>query len=157
MDVSTGLIIYSGEAKGEASTENRTVMGLGKTADFDATLADKAISVAISKLVENIINKCMDNPWKAYILSIEDATYIVSGGKSQGIEEGDVFSVIEKGKKVKNPQTGLFIELPGKPVANIRIDQTMGSTIQDEISLASLVDGSIDSGSLDKYYITEKK
>lgn len=157
VDVSTGIIIYSGEAKGEATAEDKRVMGFGKTADFDATLSDKAISAAISKLVENIINSCMDKPWKAYILSVEDATYIVSGGKSQGLKEGDTFTVMERGKVVKNPQTGLNIELPGKTAGTVRIDQTMGSTPEDEISIASLVDGTIDTASLDKYYIVEKK
>jgi curli biogenesis system outer membrane secretion channel CsgG len=157
VDVSTGIIIFSGEAKGEATAEDKRVMGFGKTADYDATLADKAISAAITKLVENIINKCMDNPWKAYILSVETGTYIISGGKSQGIEAGNIFSIVEKGKKVKNPQTGLNIELPGKVVASIKIDQTMGNTPQDEVSIATIVDGSIDTANLDKYYITEKK
>lgn len=156
VDVSTGIIIYSGEAKGEAAAEDKRVMGFGKTADFDATLSDKAISAAISKLVENIINSCMDKPWKAYLLSVEDGTYIISGGKSQGIKEGDTFTIMEKGKMVKNPQTGLNIELPGKTAGTVRIDQTMGSTPEDEISIASLVDGTIDAASLDKYYIVEK-
>ena len=157
VDVSTGIIIFSGEAKGEAATEDKRVMGFGKTADYDATLSDKAISAAITKLVENIINKCLNNPWKAYILSVDNGTYIISGGKTQGIEIGNLFSVFEKGKKVKNPQTGLNIELPGKMVASIKIDQTIGSTPQDEVSIASIVDGSIDNENLDKYYITEKK
>ncbi len=157
VDVSTGIIIYSGEAKGEAAAEDKRVMGFGKTADFDATLSDKAISSAISKLVENIINSCMDKPWKAYFLSVEDGTYIISGGKSQGIKAGDTFTIMEKGKIVKNPQTGLNIELPGKTAGAIRIDQTMGSTPEDEISIASLVDGTINIAELDKYYIVEKK
>ena len=157
VDVSTGLIIFSGEAKGDATAEDKRVMGFGKTADYDATLADKAISAAITKLVENIINKCMDNPWKAYILSVDNGTYIISGGKSQGIEAGNKFSIVEKGKKVKNPQTGLNIELPGKVVATIKVDQTMGNTPQDEISITSIVDGTIDASNLDEYYITEKK
>ncbi|WP_423129762.1 CsgG/HfaB family protein [Gaoshiqia sp. Z1-71] len=157
VDVSTGIIIYSGEAKGEATAEDKRVMGFGQSADFDATLSDKAISAAISKLVENIINSCMDKPWKAYILSVEDGTYIISGGKSQGIKDGDTFTIIERGKLVKNPQTGLNIELPGKTAGTIRIDQTMGSTPEDEISFASLVDGTIDPTALDKYYIVAKK
>ena len=157
VDVSTGIIIFSGEAKGEATAEDKRVMGFGKTADYDATLADKAISAAITKLVENIINKCLDNPWKAYILTVDNGTYVISGGKSQGIQAGNTFSVVEKGKKVKNPQTGLNIELPGKVVATIKIDQTMGNTPQDEVSVASIVDGAIDVANLDKYYITEKK
>ena len=56
VDVSSGQIIYSEEAKGEAETTNKTVMGLGERTDYDATLSDKAISAAISKLVENVIN-----------------------------------------------------------------------------------------------------
>lgn len=157
VDVSTGLIIFSGEAKGEASAENRQVMGLGSKADFDATLSDKAISAAISKLVENIINKCMDGTWKAYLLSHEDGTYFVSGGASQGIAAGDVFAVVEKGKRVKNPQTGMMIELPGKQVGKIRIDQTLGSSVADELSMGAMVEGELDNAKLESYYITEIK
>ena len=157
VDVSTGLVIYSGEAKGEAMAESKSVMGFGDTADFDATLSDKAISAAITKLVENIINKCLDKPWKAYLLSVEDGTYIISGGATQGIKADDEFSIICRGKSVKNPQTGLLIELPGKVVAKIKVIQTLGDTPLDEISFASIVDGSIDVNTLDKYYITDKK
>ena len=155
VDVSTGLVIFSGESKGEATASDRTVMGLGKTADFDATLSDKAISAAISKLVENIINKCMDNPWKAFILTVEEGTYLISGGKSQGIAPGDTFTVMEKGKSVKNPQTGIMIELPGKPVGKIRVIQTLGNTINDEISMATLIQGEINVEDLGRYFITE--
>ncbi len=157
VDVSTGMIIYSGEAKGEAEVEDKKVMGLGTTADYDATLADKAITAAISQLVENVVFKCMDNPWKAYILSVEDDSYIISGGASQGISAGDTFQVMERGRSVKNPQTGLNIELPGKVVGKITVIQTLGSTIQDEISIATLSEGTISADKLSNYYITDKK
>ncbi len=155
VDVATGMIVFSGEAQGQASTEDKQVLGLGSTADYDATLSDKAISAAISKLVENIINKCMDNPWRAYLLSYDDGVYFVSGDASQGIAAGDRFAVVERGKQVKNPQTGLLVELPGKTVGEIRIDQTLGSTVADEISMATLTDGELDNETLEKYYITE--
>ncbi len=157
VDVSTGMIIFSGEAKGEAESQDKRVMGLGTTADYDATLADKAITAAIGQLVENVVNKCMNNVWKAYILAVEDGNYIVSGGASQGIAAGNVFQVVERGRSVKNPQTGLTIELPGKPVAKITIVQTLGSTIQDEISLSTLTEGTIDADKLSNYYVTEMK
>lgn len=69
VEVSTGLIIYSDEAKGFAETTTKKSLGVGGTAGFDATLSDKAISAALSQLVENIINKCMDKPWRSYFLS----------------------------------------------------------------------------------------
>lgn len=84
VEVSSGLIIYSDEAKGFAETTTKKSLGVGGTAGFDATLSDKAISAALSQLVENIINKCMDKPWRSYFLSVEDGVYIISGGADQG-------------------------------------------------------------------------
>ncbi len=157
VDVSTGQVIYSEEAKGEAETSAKQTMGYGKTADYDASLDDKAISAAISKLVENIMNKCMDRPWKSYFISVEDATFIISGGKSQGIKVGDVYAVIQKGKTTKNPQTGMMIELPGKPVGKIKIDLLGGETVDSEYSIVSFVEGSIDTAAVSNYYIAQIK
>ncbi len=157
IDVSTGQIIYSEEAKGEAETMNKTVMGFGERTDYDATLSDKAISAAISKLVENIINNCMDRPWKSYFLSYDENGIIISGGKTQGLKIGDVYEVIEKGKSVKNPQTGMLIELPGKSVGKIKIDFTGGDNPQSEFSITSFTEGSIDQQNLNNYFIKEIK
>jgi curli biogenesis system outer membrane secretion channel CsgG len=121
VDVSTGQIIYSEEAKGEAETTDKTVMGLGKRTDYDATLSDKAISAAISKLVENIISNCMERPWKSYVLSNDGKEIIIAGGKSQGLKIDDIYEVVLKGRTVKNPQTGMNIELPGKVTGKVKI------------------------------------
>jgi len=155
IDVSTGQIIYSEEAKGEAETMNKTVLGLGERTDYDATLSDKAISAAISKLVENIINNCMDRPWKSYFLSYDENGIIISGGKSQGLKIGDIYEVVEKGKSVKNPQTGMLIELPGKSVGKIKIDLTGGDNPQSEFSMTSFTEGSVDKQNLNNYFIKE--
>ncbi len=157
VDVNTGLIIYSGEGKGSAEVQDKRVMGLGETADFDATLTDKAIGAAINQLVENIINSCMDKPWNAYILANEEGSLIISGGASQGITIGDTYSVLSPGKKVKNPQTGIIIELPGKVVGKIKIDMTLGDTPESEISMASIVEGNLDMQNLSVYRIVENK
>jgi len=157
VDVSTGQIIYSEEAKGEAETTNKTVMGVGKQTDYDATLSDKAISAAVSKLVENIIKNCMDRPWKSYFLSSDENGIIISGGKSQGLKVGSIFEVVEKGKSVKNPQTGLMMELPGKSVGKIVIDYTGGENPQNEYAVVSFVGGEIDNQNINNYYIKEIK
>lgn len=156
VEVSTGLIIYSDEAKGFAETTSKTTLGIGGAAGFDATLSDKAISAAISQLVENIINKCMDKPWKSYILSAEDGTYIISGGAAQGIAPGDVFNVYRKGKVVTNPQTGIDIELPGTKTGEVTVLSTLGDTPENEISLCSYEGGTLDTADLMNYYISDK-
>ena len=156
VEASTGLIVYSDEAKGFAETTSKTTLGLGGKAGFDATLSDKAISAALSQLVENIINKCMDKPWKSYILSVDDGTYIISGGASQGLSAGDTFTVYKKGKVVKNPQTGLNIELPGTKQGVITVIYSIGDTPESEISFCSYAGELIDGEQLLNYYISDK-
>lgn len=156
VETATGLIIYSDEAKGFAETTTKQTMGIGGTAGFDATLSDKAISAALSQLVENIINKCMDKSWRSYFLSVDDGSYVISGGVSQGLAVGDIFNVYRKGKVVKNPQTGLNIELPGKKVGTVTVGTSYGETPETEISFCSYEGESIEVNNLGNYYISDK-
>ena len=157
IDVSSGQIIYSEEAKGSAETSTKTTLGIGGSADYDASLSDKAISAAISQLTENIINNCMNRAWKAYFLTFDEGEYYVSGGKTQGLSAGDKFTVKEKGKSVKNPQTGMMMELPGKTAGKIRITFTGGDSVENEFSIAEFTDGKIDTSQLSNYYIIEEE
>lgn len=158
VESATGLIIYSDEAKGYAETTTKETLGVGGKAGYDATLSDKAISAAISQLVENIINKCMDKPWRSYILSVEDGTYIISGGASQGLAANDRFNVYKKGKSVKNPQTGIMIELPGSKVGEVTVISSIGDTPETEISFCSYSGEDLDLTKIsENYYIMEDK
>ena len=156
VEAATGLIIYSDEAKGFAETTSKKSLGVGGTAGYDATLSDKAISAALSQLVENIINKCTDKPWRSYILAVQDGMYIISGGASQGLSSGDKFNVYKKGATVKNPQTGLDIELPGTKIGTVTVLQSSGDTPETEISFCTYEGTDIDAGNLLNYYISDK-
>lgn len=159
VDVSTGLIIYSDEGKGSAELTTRTTMGVGGKADFDATLSDKAISEAIGQLVENIINKCTDKPWRTFFLSFDADAQLIAGGASQGLKVGDKFVVKTKGKTVKNPQTGVMIELPGKNIGTVTVTEMGGDTPETEYSFVSFSgdNSAIDADKLTNYYIEETK
>ncbi len=156
VEAATGLIIYSDEAKGYAETTSKQTLGLGGTSGFDATLSDKAISAALSQLVESIINKCMDKPWKSYILSVDDDTYVISGGASQGLSAGDSFIVYKRGKIVNNPQTGLDVELPGTKAGKVTVLQSVGDTPETEISFCTYEGQKLDIEKLTNYYISDK-
>lgn len=159
VEVATGLIIYSDEGKGSAELTTKTTMGIGGQASYDATLSDKAISEAIGQLVENIINKCTEKPWRTYFLSFDDDAKIIGGGSSQGIKASDTFAVKTRGKQVKNPQTGVMIELPGKQIGTVTVVSTGGDTPETEYSIVSFTsDGTaIDANKLTDYYIEEIK
>lgn len=156
VETATGLIIYSDEAKGSAEVSAKKVLGLGESAGYDATLSDKAISDALSQLVDNIVAKCMNNPWRSYVLSVEDGSYIISGGASQGLVAGDKFNVYAKGKTVKNPQTGMNVELPGTKVGVVTVVSSFGDTPETELSFCSYEGEAIDVENLSNYYIMDK-
>ena len=159
VDVATGLIIYSDEGKGSAEITTKTTLGVGGQASYDATLSDKAISEAIGQLVENIINKCTDKPWRTFFLSFDSDAQLIAGGASQGIKVGDTFAVMTRGKKVKNPQTGVMIELPGKQIGTVTISASAGDTPETEYSFVSFTGDSsaINAEKLADYYIEEIK
>jgi len=155
VDIYTGQIIYSEEADGEAFSEAGSVMGVGARAGYDSSLNDKVISAAIGKLVSNIVENLLDKPWRSYILSNDDGNYIIAGGKSQGIQIEDTFGVYKRGKKVKNPQTNMLIELPGKLIGEIKVSQLLGNTPLEEIALCSVIDGQIPTEGFLDYYVQE--
>ena len=156
VDVLTGQIIFSEEGKGAAElTTKNSFVGTGGHAGYDATLSDKAIAAAIDQLVENLINKLSDKPWRSYFLAIDDDAVIIAGGQSQGIEEGMEFNVKIQGRKVKNPQTGIIVTLPGKKLGKIRVEQTGGDTPETEYAIVSVVEGDISGDKMSDYIIEE--
>lgn len=158
VDVSTGLIIYSDEGRGEATLTSKSNLVKSQSAGFDATLSDKAISAAIGQLVENIINKCTDKPWRTFFLSYDDEGILIAGGESQGLLAGEEFVIKTRGKKVKNPQTGIMIELPGKTIGSLKIVESAGDTPETEFSFVEVISGAdqIDVNNLTNYIIEEK-
>lgn len=154
VNTKTSQVIYSEEATGEALSEANHVLGIGERAGYNTSLDDKALSAAISKLVSNIMENLLDSPWQAYFLSNEDGQFFITGGKEQGIKRNDKFQVLKKGKKIKNPQTGQFIELPGTAVATIKVLEFAGKGA-NSISITELVSGNIDATKLTDYVIRE--
>jgi len=145
VDVSTGQIIYSESGKGIAYSEAGTVLGVGDKAAYDSSLNDKVLDVAITDLASNVIENMLDKPWRSFILSSEEGNLIISGGKSQNIAKDSIFDVVKTGKKVKNPQTGMYITLPGKTVAKIKVLSSFGNTAESEVSFSEIVEGNLDS------------
>ena len=155
VEVSTGRIIHSEEGAGEALITTKKTMGVGSSAGFDQSLTDKAISAAIGKVVSNLVENMTGKPWRSYLLTDEgEGSYILAGGAGQGITVGTEFVVIKRGRKIKNPQTGAVIELPGKKVGTVEVVMTLGEDELSEVSYVTLTSGSVDGAALDDYHVT---
>jgi curli biogenesis system outer membrane secretion channel CsgG len=157
VDVRTSRIVYSEEGSGEAISEVGTVAGVGTRAGYDSTLNDKAISAAISKLISNLVENLLERPWQSAILQVDGDEVYVAGGKSQGLEKGDRLAVHERGKVVKNPQTGIDMELPGPKVATLEVVGLFGSDPMEEGSICRVADGELPEGSAESLVVKEDR
>lgn len=142
VDVQSGQVIYAEEGSGEATSEVKTALGLGPTADYDSTLNDKVLDAAISNLASRVIENLLQKPWKAYILTYSDGFYMLTGGKSQGLKVGDKLEVYQQGAKMRNPQTGMDVFLPSKRIGELQISSFSGDA-SDEVALATLISGDV--------------
>lgn len=143
VDAKTGLVFHSTSGAGEASIEAGSTFGFGSRAGYDGTLNDTAIRQAISESVNGLASGLKDRPWETVILSVEGEQVYVSGGKSQGITPGMIFSVLTAGKKVKSRQTGFTVQLPGQEIAQLKIEALFGDSDANEGSVARVISGSI--------------
>jgi curli biogenesis system outer membrane secretion channel CsgG len=157
VDVKTGHAYFSAIGAGEANTETGEVAGFGSRAAYDATLNDRAIAAAISDVIDKLVSTLGDRKWKTDILEEKDGQVFISGGKNQGLREGDILSVMVAGDTVKSKQTGFNIPLPPKQVAKIRISEFFGDSETNEGSIGTVVEGSITKPLSPKLFVTESR
>lgn len=143
VDVSTGHVFFATSGAGEASTETASTFGFGSRAGYDGTLNDAAIRQAVAEAVTRLSAEMSSRTWQTYILKTDGNTIFLGGGKSQGVRPGMQFSVQTKGEQIKSPQTGALVTLPGREIAQLRIDSLFGDSELNEGSSASIVSGSL--------------
>jgi hypothetical protein len=157
VDAATSRVFFGTSGAGEASTESASTFGFGSQAAYDGTLNDAAIRQAVSEAVNRLSNELASRPWQTYILSVNQGRYFIAGGRSQGLRPGMQFSVMTLGERIKSPQTGFDITLPGQEVGQLRVESTFGDSEANEGSVASLTDGSVQGFRLDQLVVRTKE
>lgn len=155
VDVKTGHAYFSATGAGEASTEVGEVAGFGGRSDYDSTLNDRAIAAAISDVIDRLVSKLAERPWRTDILDVQGGQVFVTGGRSQGLKPGDDLLVLEAGQPVKSAQSGFEVTLPPRPVATLRIVSTFGDSETNEGSACQLTSGAVEKAALQKLFVTE--
>ena len=157
VDVHNGHAFFSATGSGESDTESGEIAGFGSTAYYDATLNDRAIAAAVSDVLNDIVSKLEERPWRTDILQIENNQVFISGGKRQGIKIGDILSVMLEGKKVKSKQTGFEITLPPKKLGEIRVVSQFGDSEANEGSVCTIIKGSFINMPRNKLFVAERR
>jgi len=141
VDPKTGHVFFSATGQGESTNEAAGTMGFGSRADYDATLNDKAIGAAVSDVMNTLVVKLTERPWRTDILKVSGKKLFISGGKRQGIRIGDTLKVMREGEKIKSAQTGFIVTLPGEEIATLRVVSQFGTNETDEGSVCRLTHG----------------
>jgi curli biogenesis system outer membrane secretion channel CsgG len=157
VDVNSGQSFFAASGAGESSTESASTFGFGSHAAYDGTLNDSSIRQAISEVVNRLTTELNTRPWQTSIIGVDHGRYFISGGKSQGLKPGMIFSVQTLGEKIKSPQTGFEIVLPGREVAQIRIESLFGDTEMSEGAVTSVVGGSVEGMQIDQLVVRFKE
>ena len=155
VDVKTGLAYFSANGSGEASTESGEIAGFGSRAEYDATLNDRAIAAAISDVVDRLVDKLYDRPWRTDILEVRGAQLFIAGGERQGLRPGDTLAVLQATGTAKSKQSGFEITLPPKQVATVRVVSLFGDSETNEGSVCEVTSGTVDPGALATLYVAE--
>lgn len=157
VDVKTGQAFFSASGSGEASTESGEIAGFGSRADYDATLNDRAISAAISDMLDKVVSTLEERSWRTDILEIQENRIYISGGGRQGIKTGDMLQVMAQGAAVKSRQSGFDINLPPKKIAEIRVLSFFGDNENNEGAVCEVVTGSLTGINIEKTFVEEVK
>ena len=144
VDVATGQVFFATSGAGDASTETASTFGFGSQAGYDGTLNDSAIRQAVSEAINRLSKEMARRPWRTYVLKSEGGQVFIGGGKTQGIKPGMAFSIETQGEKLRSPQTGTEVILPGRRLAQIRVESSFGDSELNEGSVATLVSGSLE-------------
>jgi curli biogenesis system outer membrane secretion channel CsgG len=143
VDTNTGHVFFATSGAGEASTETASTFGFGSQAGYDGTLNDAAVRQAVSEAVSRLSVEMDSRSWETYILKADGNRLYLGGGKRQGIQPGMMFVLQTKGERIKSPQTGAEITLPGQPIAQLRIETLFGENELNEGAIASITSGGL--------------
>lgn len=155
VETTSARAYFSATGKGEATSETGEVAFAGSTASYDGTLNDGAIDAAVSDVVDDIIRNLSNRPWHSVILSADSDGIFIGAGKSQGVHVGMTFAVELEGKKVKSPQTGFTVTLPGKKIGSIEVIALFGDNETNEGAVARLTSGNISQYQIEQLRIVE--
>lgn len=156
VDVRTGVAFHSATGAGEATTTTQTKLFSGTSAQFDQTLTDKALSIAVEDVLEELVNTISAREWRTDILAVEDGAVFISGGATQGLKVGQQLSVMRTGRQVQSRQTGAAISLPSTSVAELLIESQFGAGELQEGSVTRVTQGSLTDIPLEELYVVVK-
>ncbi len=138
-DVESGEIVSCESIEESVHASNVSVNAMYKDVSFGGsafykTPLGQATAKVIDRAVARITDTVASKKWTPRIAAVQpDGTILLNGGQNRGLSKGDLFTVLEEGAAVIDPDTGDKLgQQPARPIATIRI-----TAVHDRYSQAS--------------------
>ncbi len=127
IDANSGQVIYADSGTGVHETSSTQVLGMGGTTGYDETLEGKALRAAISKFIDNLIQRMASLEWTGKVASVEGDELTVNAGRKTGLVVGDRLKVYGEGKEVIDPDTKVSLgRRPGAVKGEVVVKEFFG-------------------------------
>jgi len=141
-DTSTGQVLQSHRAVGEARTSGLAVGGVsGDVAfgigGFSKTPLGEATRKAINNAVKFITREMENVPWQSGIIKVERGSVLISGGRDVNMSVGTTYNVYGVGEELIDPSTGLSLGREESQIGRIQV-----TSVEGKYSRAKILEGS---------------
>jgi curli biogenesis system outer membrane secretion channel CsgG len=109
VDASTGQLLFADSGKGEFERKAQEVLGLGTRAGYDETLGQEALRSAITKFMDNLVQKLQSVEWSGAVAMVSGTDVYINAGRDVGLNPGDVLMVQTLGQEIVDPQTKVVL------------------------------------------------
>ncbi|MGZ8440233.1 MAG: CsgG/HfaB family protein [Candidatus Deferrimicrobiaceae bacterium] len=127
VDATTGQVIFAESGTGVQEESSTQVLGIGGAKGYDETMEGKALRAAISKFIDNLIQRVEAIPWSGKVAAVDGDEITVNAGQKTGLITGDRLRVFGEGREVIDPDTKLSLgRKPGREKGEIVVSGLFG-------------------------------
>jgi len=109
VDASTGQLLFADSGKGEFERKASEVLGFGQRAGYDETLGSEALRSAITKFMDNLVQKLQSVEWSGAVAMVSGSDVYINAGRDVGLNPGDILTVQTLGQEIYDPQTKVLL------------------------------------------------
>jgi curli biogenesis system outer membrane secretion channel CsgG len=146
VDTTTGKILSThnadGTASGKAKSGGLAIKGFDiHGGNAKQTPIGQACQDAIDQAVVHISQVMKGVPFYARVAEVDGGDIYINAGSNRNMKEGMVLNGYKVVKEIKDPDTGLVIDVKEEKTGSVKI-----TSVKEKISIAQKVDGAITKG-----------
>lgn len=127
IDATTGQILLADSGTGVYEESSTQVLGIGGTKGYDETLEGKAFRAAVSKFIDNLIQRMASMEWTGKVAAVDAGEVTINAGRKTGLAVGDRLRVYGAGREVIDPDTKVSLgRRPGAEKGEIAVADFFG-------------------------------